>query len=63
MTGVYADLALDGDAQQQQKIQAAVALILDTAIGQISPYKLAKPPISATIKVATEATSRTSTWT
>ncbi|MBI5543847.1 MAG: hypothetical protein HY901_08180, partial [Deltaproteobacteria bacterium] len=55
MGGVYADLPDDDDLQQTAKIQAAVALILDKAVGRVSPYKLAKAPISATIKVATAA--------
>ncbi len=56
MGGVYSDLPDDDDPNQQAKIAAAIALILDKAVGQASPYVLAKPPISATIKVATEAT-------
>jgi hypothetical protein len=55
MGGVSADLPLDGDSAQATKIATAIALIIDNAIGTASTYKLSKPPISATIKVATES--------
>ena len=41
-SGVYADIPLDTDADQEQRIQTAIKLIVDTAIGQVSPYKLSK---------------------
>jgi hypothetical protein len=58
MKGVFADKPSDdeGQAAVDQKIQSAITLILDTAIGRVSPYKLTKPPISATIKVAMDPT-------
>ncbi len=55
MGGAYADLALDSDPQQAAKIQAAVAKILDLAIGKASTLTLTKSPISSTIKVAIDA--------
>lgn len=52
--GVRADLPDNADPQNAQKIQDAIALILQQSISQTSPYVLAKPPISSTIKVAGE---------
>ncbi|HEY3546756.1 MAG TPA: adventurous gliding motility lipoprotein CglD [Propionicimonas sp.] len=68
MSGVYGDIALDADVScpapdnvaptcQQKKIAAVVELIIEAAIGQASPFKLTKPPVSATIKVATDSTT------
>ena len=53
--GVFADLPSDSDPAQQAKIQTSIQEILDRAIGQASPYSLTLPPISSTIKVATDA--------
>ena len=53
--GVEAALPPDTDAEQETKIAAAIRQILLSAIFQSSPYPLSKPPISSTIKVATDA--------
>ena len=57
MQGVFADLPADGSMNQAGRIQSAISDILSAAVGNASPYVLAKPPISSTIKVATEATT------
>ena len=54
MGGIEAALPDDADPARDQKIADAIEQILSSSIAQSSPYVLAKPPISATIKIAVD---------
>ena len=51
MNGVEADIS------DYTTIPAAITQIITAVAGSASPYQLTKPPISSTIKVATDATT------
>ena len=55
MGGIEAELPGDGTANQSQLIGDAIRNILQQVIGSASPYHLTKPPISSTIRVATNS--------